>query len=86
MYTSEKDELQSRNKGTEHIKSPEMLQLNIAIRKDTDKYDRRKRVGTNSLSDVWALGCLFYELLTGEVLFQTEEYFEFHVRLTQHTT
>ena len=62
-----------------------MLQLAIATRKDTDKYDRRKRVGTNSLSDVWGLGCLFFELLTGEVLFQTEEYFEFHVRLTQAT-
>ena len=59
-----------------------MLQLAIATRKDTDKYDRRKRVGTNSLSDVWGLGCLFYELLTGDVLFNTEEYFEFHVRLT----
>lgn len=43
-------------------------------------------MGTNSLSDVWALGCLFYELLTGEVLFQTEEYFEFHVRLTTQTS
>lgn len=25
MYTTDKDEFQSRNKGTEHIKSPEML-------------------------------------------------------------
>ena len=49
---------------------------------DIDKYDRRKPVGTNSLSDVWGLGCLFFELLTGEVLFETEEYIEFHFRLT----
>jgi serine/threonine protein kinase len=62
-----------------------MLLLAIATRKDTDKYDRRKKVGTNSLSDVWSLGCLFYELLTGDVLFDTEEYFEFHVRLTKNT-
>ena len=34
---------------------------------------------------MWALGCLLFELLTGEVLFETEEYFEFHVRLTQKT-
>jgi serine/threonine protein kinase len=85
MFTSDKDEFQSRNKGTEFIKSPEMLQLAIATRKDTDKYDRRKKVGTNGLSDVWSLGCLLFELLTGEVLFETEEYFEFHVRLTQKT-
>jgi serine/threonine protein kinase len=59
-----------------------MLQLAIATRKDTAKYDRRKQVGTNNLTDVWGLGCLFYELLTGEILFQVEDYFEFHMRLT----
>ena len=60
-----------------------MLQLAINTRKDTDRYDRRKRTGTNSLSDVWSLGCLFFELLTGDYLFETEEYIEFHMRLTQ---
>jgi serine/threonine protein kinase len=84
MYVSDKDEFNQRNKGTDHIKSPEMLLLAVAIRKDTDKYDRRKQVGTNSLSDVWGLGCLFYEMLTGDVLFNTEEYAEFHNRLVRN--
>jgi serine/threonine protein kinase len=51
-----------------------MLQLSINTRKDTDKYDRRKQVGTNRLSDVWSIGCLFYELLTGEYLFYDQDY------------
>ena len=59
-----------------------MILLTIATRKDTEQYDRRKTVGTNSQSDVWGLGCLYYELLTGDALFNTDEYFEFHMRLT----
>ena len=60
-----------------------MLQLTINTRKDTDKYDRRKQVGTNRLSDVWSAGCLFYELLTGEYLFYTPDYLQFHFRVTR---
>ena len=84
MYSNEKDEFFLRNRGTEAIKSPEMLELAINSRKDTDKYDRRKKVGTSSQSDVWSLGCLFYELLTGEMLFDTEDYIYFHIRLTKN--
>lgn len=69
MFLNEKDELCARNRGTDYIKSPEMLELAVNTRKDTDKYDRRKQVGTNRLSDIWSLGCLFYELLVGEYLF-----------------
>ena len=61
-----------------------MLELAINTRKDTDKYDRRKKVGTSSQSDVWSLGCLFYELLTGDMLFDTEDYIYFHIRLTRN--
>jgi serine/threonine protein kinase len=42
MFTNEKDEFCTRNRGTDYIKSPEMLTLTISTRKDTDKYDRRK--------------------------------------------
>ena len=30
-------------------------------------------MGTNKLSDVWSMGCLFYELLTGDSLFEPME-------------
>ena len=42
IFSGEKDELCQRNRGTDFCKSPEMLQLTINTRKDTDKYDRRK--------------------------------------------
>ena len=65
MYSGEKDAYSNKNRGTDAIKSPEMLLLALNIRKDYEKYDRRKREGPNSLSDVWSLGCLLFELLTG---------------------
>ena len=64
-------------------KTMRKLELEFNKRTDTDKYDRRKRVGTSRLSDVWSLGCLFYELLTGEMLFDADEYAWFFVRLTK---
>jgi hypothetical protein len=42
MFLNEKDEFCARNRGTDFIKSPEMLELTVNTRKDTDKYDRRK--------------------------------------------
>lgn len=83
IFSSEKDEFCQRNRGTDFCKAPEMLQLTINTRKDTDKYDRRKQVGTNRLSDVWSAGCLLYELLTGEYLFFNPDYLQFHFRVTR---
>jgi len=83
IFLNEQDEYCSRSRGTECIKSPEMLQLNFHTRKDTDKYDRRKKVGTNRLSDVWSAGCLLFELLTGEYLFFFgDDYVHFFLRVT----
>ena len=44
MFTNEEDEYCLRNRGTEYIKSPEMLTLTINAKKEGDKYDRRKKV------------------------------------------
>ncbi len=73
MFVSEKDEFHTTNKGTLNIQSPEMLTLSRNTKVDTDFYDRRKKVGTNRLSDIWSLGCLFYELLTSDYLFDEFE-------------
>jgi serine/threonine protein kinase len=73
VFISDKDEFCEKNRGTEVIMSPEMFMLAVNIRKDTEKYDRRKRMGTNRLSDIWSLGWLFYELLTGQILFKPDE-------------
>ena len=53
-----------RNRGTEYIKSPEMLTISNASQKDLKGYDRRRCQTCGHPSDVWALGCLLYEILT----------------------
>jgi serine/threonine protein kinase len=59
-----------------------MLKLDITKQKEGEKYDRRKKVGTSRASDIWSLGCLFFELLTGEFLFDNPEFIHFYVQLT----
>ena len=57
MSISDADDFcENNNRGTELFMSPEMFMLAINIRKDTEKYDRRKKMGTNRLSDIWSLG------------------------------
>ncbi|KAL6047095.1 Dual specificity phosphatase, catalytic domain containing protein [Balamuthia mandrillaris] len=41
-----------------------------------------EQTGCGRESDVWALGCLFYELLTGEFLFQDSDWVRFFIRVT----
>ena len=70
IFLNEKDEYCTRSRGTDVIKSPEMLHHFGPIRKEDDNFDRRKKIGTTRSSDIWSLGCLFYELLTGKFLFE----------------
>ena len=84
MFLNEIDEHCTRSRGTDVIKSPEMLKhFGYQIRKEDDNFDRRKKVGTTRSSDIWSLGCLFYELLTGNFLFEEiqDNYLEFMYKI-----
>jgi len=86
LFTSETDEYDLKPRGTECIKSPEMLTLCLNLKKDSDIYDRRKKAGTTRLSDVWSLGCLFYELMTGNYMFNSDDYISFYLHVTNEDT
>lgn len=74
LFSTESDAYTIRHRGTDCIKSPEMLKIEM-LKSSNKNYDRRKRIGANSASDVWSMGCLFYELLTTEFLFNTSNFF-----------
>eukprot|EP01087_Luapelamoeba_hula_P014048 TRINITY_DN4056_c1_g1_i1.p1 TRINITY_DN4056_c1_g1~~TRINITY_DN4056_c1_g1_i1.p1 ORF type:complete len:3194 (-),score=531.19 TRINITY_DN4056_c1_g1_i1:7-9588(-) len=82
VYVKEEDGYTMRSCGTEFNKSPEMLNAVYANKKDQKTYDRRKKTGCGRASDVWAIGCMFYELLTGEFLFKDSDWVKFFVRVT----
>lgn len=72
-----------RNRGTEYIKSPEMLMVANAHKKGRDTYDRRKREGAGAASDVWSMGCLLAEVVLGDWLFYDPDWIRFFIRLTR---
>ncbi|KAK9831313.1 hypothetical protein WJX81_001162 [Elliptochloris bilobata] len=83
MYGAGEEPLTTRNRGTEFVKSPEMLLVGNAARRDRVGYDRRRRQGAGPPADAWAAGCLLYELLTGRLLFQDADWIRFFMRVTQ---
>ena len=81
-YQNEKNSYTQLNKGTEWIKSPEMLSIAINSTVTNPNFDRRKQLGAGPASDVWSIGCLFYELVTGEFLFVDTDWSRFFMRVT----
>ncbi len=72
------------NRGTEFVKSPEMLLVAGAGRRDRAGFDRRRREGAGPPADAWAAGCLLFELLARSLLFQDADWIRFFMRVTQH--
>ncbi|KAL9642250.1 hypothetical protein ABK040_007250 [Willaertia magna] len=84
IYSNDEDDgYTTRHRGTECIKSPEMLKIEMMDTKSKN-YDRRRKVGANSASDIWSLGCLFYELLSAEFLFDATDFTTFFMLLTDN--
>jgi hypothetical protein len=83
LFHAEVAAFSARNRGTEYIKSPEMLTVSSALQKSRATYDRRKHQGAGRPSDVWSVGCMLYELVTSQFLFYDPDWIRFFVRLTQ---
>ena len=77
----------TRSRGTEYMKAPEMLRTgrSQARMREVAMYDRRKQRGAGAPCDVWALGCLLYELVFGEMMLFDPDYMRFFLHLTQGT-
>jgi len=73
-----------RNRGTECIKSPELLSMANKLKRDGDLFDRRRGINTTHASDIWSLGCLFYEIITAQYLYRNVDgnWVEFYYRVT----
>jgi serine/threonine protein kinase len=51
------------SRGTENIQAPEMLTLIRALDRSDQRFDRRRAQFADKGSDIWATGCLFYEIV-----------------------
>ena len=69
-----------RNRGTEYIKAPEMLTVSTSSKMDANSYDRRKSKKCGHPADIWALGCLLYEIITNSFLLYDPDWIRFFLR------
>ena len=72
----------SISRGTENIQSPEMLLLTQVMDSAHHAFDRRRNNVVGAASDVWSLGCLFFELLTNRMLFEAAHGLPIVLRVT----
>jgi hypothetical protein len=79
VFSSASEQFESR--GTECVKAPEMLLVSSGNGSGTNATG-----GTSSPCDVWALGCLVFELLTGSFLYDeaVTSWPTFFTRVTRH--
>lgn len=83
MFSPESSSHTLRPLGTDFMKSPEMLRngQHTAMHQQRENFDRRRHKGAGPPTDVWALACVLYQLIFGEMLFFDPDYFRFLQRI-----
>lgn len=83
MFPPDSSSYTLRPLGTDFMKSPEMLRngQHTVLHQQRENFDRRRHKGAGPPSDVWALACVLYQLIFGEMLFFDPDYFRFLQRV-----